>query len=522
MSYPMPLISEGKPSYTNDDYFSGFPAVWANDATYATGHCWRCFTSPVGNANDGPLTQTVWWVVDLSSVPAEQRQQVLFCWQNDNVTGAYASDLINTAPNNLLKDYTVKVNTAAGGGSPPVSGWTTVGTVTGNILHSKQTLVNMNGANWIGVYITAVHGSLLNNNAQGKFAVHDARLGALDSWIAFGDSITVRGFMHDEGNGFGQIMPKQIHGLFPGFYPYWEAAGIGGWTAQDIQSYYAGWIAAFPGKYVAINFGTNDANLGGFYVSNYQSNMQNIITAALNAGKTVVIPTIPWLNTTSQAQANVITLNGIIASLIASNPGCIAGPDLYGYFSTHQSDISNDGLHPTDPSQGNGNGYVNYKTQWVNWASTNIYRTVLGASAQSKFKTRMVLADQARSAFKIRTKMAAVAQSRFTIKLINTGPKPYQVSQVASRIAPVRPYSTINSQATVIDQNGATQSNMNVTVTVTFPDNSTATPVIYSLGSGVYSTSYQTKGVGTLKELWIFTDGSGGQVEYENDVACSY
>lgn len=521
MPYPMPLISEGQSSYTNDDFGTSFPASWGNDATFGGSHAWRCATAPVGNANDGNLTQTVWWVVDLSSVASYQRQNVIFTWQNSAISGAYAPDLISNFPNNLLKNYTIQVNNGAGGGSPPSNGWTTVATVTGNTLHSKQHLVSMAGANWIGVYITAIHGSTGNNNAQGKFKIFDAHLGIQDSWKIFGDSITQRGFMDDEANGFGQIIPKQIHGSFPGFYPLWEVAGEGGWTSQDIQPYFSTWLADFPGRYVCLNFGTNDANLGGSYVSNYSANMQTMITAALNAGKVVVIPTIPWLNTSGQAQANVNTLNSQIATLISSNPGCIAGPDLYSFFSTHQSDISSDGLHPTDPALSQGNGYVDYKTQWVNWASSNIYLKVLNAAMQSKYKVRMALDTAAQSKFKVRTKLATMAVSKFLIQLVNTGPKPYMVPQVVTRLVP-RPFSTINSQATVIDQNAVLQNSLNATVTVTFPDNSTSTPTVYWLGNGIYSTAYTTKGTGTLYELWAFTDGQGGQIEYRNTITCSF
>lgn len=369
----MPLVSEGLTPSTNDDFGTSFPAGWANDATYGGAHAWRCQTTPVGNANDGTLTQAVWWAIDISSLSPAQRQSMLFAWFNDAISGAYAPDLISNFPNNLAKDYTIQSNTAPGGGAAPSSGWVTLTTVTGNVRHSRQHLINPAGANWLRINVTAAHGSSGNNNVQMKVHVHDAHAGTQDSWIFFGDSITQRGFMHDEGNGFGQIMPKQIHTLFPGFYPQWENGGMGGWTATDLQPNFASWLADFPGKYVAINMGTNDANLGGSFVANYSSKMQSMITSALTAGKTVVIPHIPWLNTTSQAQTNVVTLNGQIDTLIAGNPGCIAGPDLYAFFSTHQSDISGDGLHPTDPALSQGNGYVDYKTQWVNWAIKNIY-----------------------------------------------------------------------------------------------------------------------------------------------------
>jgi lysophospholipase L1-like esterase len=370
---PMPMISQGLPSFTNDDFFGSFPASYANDATYGGSHMWRCVTTPTGNANDGTLTQAVWWALDLSTVQSSQRQQVLFAWTGDSQTGAYAPDQISNNPNNLAKNYTIESNTASGGGSPPISGWTTLATITGNVLHSRQHLVNMAGANWIRIHITDIHGSAVNNNAAMKVAIHDAHAGASDSWIIFGDSITQRGIMHDEANGFGQIIPKQINALFPTYYPYWENGGEGGWTAADIQSSFSSWLANFPGKYVGLAFGTNDANLGGTYVTNFQSNMQTLITAVLNAGKTPVIPRIPWGGTTNLL-ANVPTLNTIIDTLITSNPGTLAGPDMYAYFNAHQSEIDpTDHIHPTDPALSTGNGYVDYKAQWVAWAQKNIY-----------------------------------------------------------------------------------------------------------------------------------------------------
>lgn len=516
----MLLLSEGAPSYTNDDFSGSFLASYGNDSTFGGSHAWRTATAPVSNANDGLLTQTVYWVVDLSSVPLSSRQNVIFYWQNSATSGAYAPDLISNNPNNLLRDYSIQINFAPGG-TAPVSGWSTVATVTGNHLHSKQHLVNMNGANWIGIFVTAVHGSSGNNNAQGKFKVFDAHLGATDSWKIFGDSITQRAFMDDEANSFGQIISKQIHGTYPGFYPLWEAAGIGGWTAQDIQPYFSTWLNDFPGKYVCLNFGTNDANLGGSYVTNYQSNMQNMISLALAAGKIVVIPTIPWLNTSSQAQANVTTLNGQIATLISSNPGCIAGPDLYSFFSTHQSDISNDGLHMTDPALGQGNGYVDYKTQWVNWADANIYHKVLSVQSAAQYKVRTVLETLLQSRFKVRTVLKTNVQSHFTIKLVKTGPVPYFVSGVSTKIV-AKPYSTVSSQATVLDQNNIPQNTLNASVLVTYPDGTVANPTVYSIGNGTYEISYNTKGIGNMTELWTFSDNSGGQVEAQHMIACNY
>lgn len=375
---PMPLISRGVPAFTNDDFSGAFPASHANNSTYGGTNYWRCLTAPTGNANSGTLTQAVYLAYDLSGVQSSQRGLVLVHWDQSAVTGAYDCNLISTTPNNIATSYTIDVNSGAGGGSPPGSGWVTKATVSASEpYHSRQHLVDMTGNNWLRINVTAITGSVSNNNVALNMDVHDAHASsggiASDSWLCAGDSITQRGFMWDDTGGIGFVMPQQIANLFPTYYPCWESAGMGGWTATDAQAVFSTWLTLFPGKYVTLNFGTNDANLGGSYVTNFSSKMQSMITSALGASKTVVIPTIPWINTTTQAQTNVNTLNGQIATLISSNPGCIAGPDLYTFFSTHQSDISSDGIHPTDPALSQGNGYVDYRTQWVTWAQKNIY-----------------------------------------------------------------------------------------------------------------------------------------------------
>ena len=523
MPLPMPLISRGCPAYTNDDYGGAFPASNANDSTYGGTDYWRCEAAPTGSANSGVLCQSpsfttpypVYLAYDLSGVAS--LGQVLLHWEQSATTGEYDCSLIGHNAFNIPTTYTIDVNAAAGG-SLPSSGWVTKATVTNsNPYHSRQFLIDMTGYKWVRINVTAVTGSGtgVNSNCALNMDVHSAPSGAADSWFCSGDSITQEAFEYTEQGGLSAVMPQQIANAFPAFYPVWECGGIAGWTATDAQPVFSTWLALFPGKYVTLNWGTNDANNAGSYLTTFSSNMANMAQQVLAAGKIPVIPHIPWGRTTN-LQSNVPTLNAQIDAIIAANPGTIAGPDLYSYFNANQSLIDTDGIHPTLPT-----GYNAYRTQWVNWATSNIYRNVLNTAAQSKFKVRTVLSTSAQSKYKVRTKLATVAQSRFKIQLINTGPKPYFVTGVQTQIAP-HPYSTINSQATVIDQSNTPQSSLSCVVTVTYPDASTATPTVYSLGNGVYSTSYNTKGVGAITELWLFTDGNGGQVEYQNSIPCSY
>lgn len=387
---PMPLISRIGAPYSiktdSNDSFGGtgnggaFPSDHAADATYGGTDYWRCAAAPASNANSGTLTQAfafttpfpVWLAYDLSAVPSSLRGQVLVHWEQSATTGAYDPTLISNNPNNVPTSYTIDVNaTPFSGTSAPSSGWVTKVTVTNsNPYHSRQHLLDMTGYVCIRINVTAVTGSASNNNVALNMDVHSAPSGATDSWFFAGDSITQRGFMWDDQNGIGFVPSQLIANTYTKFYPVWECGGVGGWTATDAQAVFSTWMGLFPGKFVALNFGTNDANLGGSYMTNYQSKMQSMVTTALGQGCKVIIPTIPWLNTSSQAQTNVNTLNALITgTLVPNNPGCILGPDLYGYFSTHQSEISSDGLHPTDPALSTGNGYVDYRGLWATWAA---------------------------------------------------------------------------------------------------------------------------------------------------------
>ena len=46
----------------------------------------------------------------------------------------------------------------------------------------------------------------------------------------------------------------------PALFPAQEAGGIGFLTSADGAKYINTWLQLFPGKYVALSYGTNDAN----------------------------------------------------------------------------------------------------------------------------------------------------------------------------------------------------------------------------------------------------------------------
>lgn len=374
MSVPvaLPIISRNVPAYTNDDFFGAFPASQGNDATY--GNYWRCVTEAAAS-NTGPLTQAVYLAYDLSGVASAHRKSCVVVWYNDNMTGAYNPTLISNNYYNVARDYTVDANAAAGG-TQPTSGWVTLATVTGNLYHSRQHAVDLTGYNWVRIRVTSINGVVANDNVALNMDVHDASLGNQDNWIAYGDSITQRGFDHSDS-----ILPKLINTSNASYWPIIENGGIGGFLSADGATNISTWLPLFSGKYVCLNYGTNDANNaapGDPNVANtFYTNMQTMVAAVLSAGKIPIIPKIPWGGTASLI-ANAPLINAKIAALYTAYPAIVPGPDLYSYFTANQSLIGGDGIHPTDPD-----GYTAYRNQWATWAIATIYTAPSGGGGTS-------------------------------------------------------------------------------------------------------------------------------------------
>lgn len=372
----LPVISRNCPAFTNDDFSGAYPASNACNAIYGGSNYWRCAQTPVSNANSGTLIAPVYLAYDLSGVPSIQRQNVVLVWYNDPSTDPYDSTIEATNYFNSPAAYTIDTNTAAGG-TLPTTGWATQVTVSSETRHSRQHAFNLNGANWVRINVTAINGSVSNNNCALNMDVHDAHVANVDNWIWFGDSITQRGFDHDDGFITIGTLPAAINAKVSSNYPLMEDGGMGGFKASDMVSgnYLATWLPLFSGKYVGLNYGTNDANAGGSPVTNFQSNMQTLVSAVITAGKIPVVQkTIPWGSATGIA-SNGPAINSALAALFTANPSIIQGPDLWAYFNANQSLIGPDGIHPTDPALSQGNGYIAYRQQWVNSLLSSVYST---------------------------------------------------------------------------------------------------------------------------------------------------
>jgi len=356
---PLPLVSRNVPAYANDTCGGQYPASLANDGSYDTQ--WRTCNVPTAFT---PMTIAY----DLSGVPASSRGRLIVAWYNDPATSSYDHTFVGVGrpvgvANDIPATYTIEANAAPGGALPSV-GWVTLASVSGNSYHSRQHLVSFSGYTWLRMNITESDGSPANQSIFLNLDVHDATGPIEDDWIFFGDSITEGGMAHSSlGAG---TWAQLIAAANPGYFPAYESGGIGGTLAADGANGISRWLSIFPGRYVGLSYGSNDAG-SNVPPSTFYSQYAQMVDAVLGAEKIPVVPKIPW-SCNPTLQANVPGLNAQIDALYAAYPQIVRGPDLWAYFQSHPGDLSSDCLHPT------ASGYVAYRQQWTNAMTSRVYR----------------------------------------------------------------------------------------------------------------------------------------------------
>jgi hypothetical protein len=348
---PLRVISRGVPAYASSE--RGAAASSANDTDYKT--YWR--------SNGAPA----WLAYDLSGVAGPLRGNVLLAWYNDPITPDYDYTLTSNLSYNLPSSYTIEGN-SAGGGSLPQDGWKALATVEGNKFHSRQHVLNLGGYNWVRINVSAVTGANLNRDVAINTDVYDASLGVQDSWIFYGDYISAGGMDHDP-RGVGTFA-QLINSLQPQYFPAQESGGTSFVQSGDGARLIRDWLAVFPGQFVALSFGTTDADffdagkpeLPGDFYKNYDL----MVKAVLEVGKTPVVPKIPW-GGTNKIQTNGPRLNEQIDRLYAAYPQIVRGPDFWAFFGAHQDMVSKDGLNLTPT------GLAEYRRLWAAEMVAKVY-----------------------------------------------------------------------------------------------------------------------------------------------------
>ncbi|MBR1529841.1 MAG: lysophospholipase [Oscillospiraceae bacterium] len=337
---PNPVISRNCPAYSGTNPAT---AVAGNDDYYYS--FWQ------GAAPDDYLAY------DLSGVPEENRKIIDAVWYN---TSAY--DVIGLYINRNMEpsDYTIEIN-AADGGDYPETGWEIVETVTGNTLSSRQHIVNFEGYNWIRLHITGVD-EKTEGNCMVNFDIHDVSEGISDSWIFYGDSITAGGMNNCFGTGFATY----INRLDANYFPVQENGGIGGITSTDGLNNIDKWLSVFPGRYVSIAYGTNDAWGNQSGAQKYYENTVAMIQKVLEAGKIPVLPKIPHAEEPGVADY-LDDYNAMIDKIYEEFPEVIKGPDFDAVMKEHPEYLSSDGVHP------NSEGYEEMRRIWAETMYQNVY-----------------------------------------------------------------------------------------------------------------------------------------------------
>jgi hypothetical protein len=323
---PMPIISQNVPAYASSNQ-SGAPL--ANDTDQS--HSWQTTAT------------TGWLAYDLSSKPLSARHQVLVAWYDQ-----WAGDYFYYNGVQEMQDYTIEINMAAGGGACPTTGWVTVLSVTGNTRNSRQHEINMEGANWIRINVST------SNDPTGfsiDMDVYDVSKGITDCWLIMGDSIT---FMYMQRNG--NSLQNSVHSFNSSAWPVQAIGAEGGTGSHFGDTCIAHVLAEFPGRFITINWGTNDALQE--WNTTYFNLMDTICMKIIAAGRTPVLPTVPWAQPTSKDTNETKAKVDTVYKLYAKYPTqVLPGPDLYTFFKSNPTLMSD--IHPT------GVGGDSLRALWV-------------------------------------------------------------------------------------------------------------------------------------------------------------
>ena len=215
------------------------------------------------------------------------------------------------------------------------------------------------------------------------------------SYIGFGDSIT-RGSKDDItndncskdgrncGGGYEPILNNRLTNTF-GYDHTVLNKGVSGNKSIDGLNRLSSVLSELPRtQYFLILFGTNDAlasppvpsgkglNPGSpGYAGSFKDNMQQIITAVMEAGKLPYLAKVPYLYAPcgtnepfpnqDQAPQNLLIqeYNVAIDELVAVNGIEVVPPNFYNYFRAHPEELA-DFCHP------NGLGYKSMARMWRN------------------------------------------------------------------------------------------------------------------------------------------------------------
>ncbi len=352
----------------------GYPASYAIDNEYG---------SDYGGGHTFDCTPSCGIALDLSGVPSGERQNVVVMWGNSSAwdPGSGTGLDLYDAPGN----YTIDTNTAAGG-SLPSSGWTTKVTVTGNEMGGRVAELDMDGANWLRINVTAASSidASGNDDFEAKVDVlSDNSPDPTDTWLFMGDSTTENDMSWQDVNSSDVCCSQtdfmqSMHAEESQYYPTEFNDGIGSWPSESElttnsdtgESYFQDALKYFGGHYIALDYGST--NLVSGDCSTFLANEMTMISEAIYDGFQPMVHYSPiWGQgfSSSDESFGAAIMQLIHGPALADDgdstncdgngntylymtyPTLLVGPDFWDFMAQNPSLADGaGGIHPTHPS----------------------------------------------------------------------------------------------------------------------------------------------------------------------------
>jgi hypothetical protein len=134
----------------------------------------------------------------------------------------------------------------------------------------------------------------------------------------------------------------------------------------------SGYLSLFPGTYVGLSYGMNDA-AAGITPEAFSANMTALVEGVLAAGK---VPMVPTISSTGDEDLNAVLgpYNDVIDRLYDQVPELVEGPDLWAFFSERPELLTPGDIHPTEE------GYAALRQEWASVLLTGAHEGSAGRS----------------------------------------------------------------------------------------------------------------------------------------------
>ena len=364
----MPLISAGLPAFAS----AGERPDFANLAFDPDDNM---AYDNFGATTWAPGVSAAWLAYDLSGVPVNQRGLVDLIWYND--TGGYIC--CDDAPERgVPRAYTIEAHASDGGSEPPTDGWVTLVSVDDNTYRTREHVVDLTGYDWVRLNVTATNGGGVRIMAMDVYDLGTADTPP-DSWMFYGDSIS-DGAMNYADVSFGSTsnftFASLIDAVVPGHFPAQTNGGVGGVGVEFAQEHLDEWLAVFPGRFVVLAYGTNDAAAAAVTPDRFGQGYRDLVERVIAAGKVPIVPLIPWSespeynaggNRTSIADGRVDVFNDQLRTLYGEYPEVVRGPD-FESFLFDNPELAGGDVHL------DRDGYGQMRQIWACQALSSVYR----------------------------------------------------------------------------------------------------------------------------------------------------